>query len=140
MIFRTFFLLFTASIRSRPPGPPAVPGVFHYVFVFNHVDNFLSFKSMVNFGFTKVMISDFLLKNNYFALLLLISMHFNTTSWSHNSKNETVQIMMLILVRVELLLSSNISCLCLLLCWCLLKFPPTLLLPRLHPSHLTCVG
>ena len=28
MIFRTFFLLFTASVRSRPPGPPAVPGVF----------------------------------------------------------------------------------------------------------------
>ena len=28
MIFRTFFLLFTASVRSRPLGPPAVPGVF----------------------------------------------------------------------------------------------------------------
>ena len=28
MIFLTFFLLFTASVRSRPPGPPAVPGVF----------------------------------------------------------------------------------------------------------------
>ena len=27
VIFRTFFLLFTASVRSRPPGPPAVPGV-----------------------------------------------------------------------------------------------------------------
>ena len=27
MIFRTFFLLFKASVRSRPPGPPAVPGV-----------------------------------------------------------------------------------------------------------------
>ena len=26
-IFRRFFLLFTTSIRSRPPGPPAVPGV-----------------------------------------------------------------------------------------------------------------
>ena len=26
-MFRTFFLLFTASVRSRPPGPPAVPGV-----------------------------------------------------------------------------------------------------------------
>ena len=26
--FRPFFLLFTASVRSRPPGPPAVPGVF----------------------------------------------------------------------------------------------------------------
>ena len=25
--FRVFFLLFMASIRSRPPGPPAVPGV-----------------------------------------------------------------------------------------------------------------
>ena len=26
------FLLFTASVRSRPPGPPAVPGVFLIVF------------------------------------------------------------------------------------------------------------
>ena len=26
--FRAIFLLFTASVRSRPPGPPAVPGVF----------------------------------------------------------------------------------------------------------------
>ena len=25
--FRAFFLLFTASVRSRPPGPPLVPGV-----------------------------------------------------------------------------------------------------------------
>ena len=25
-----FFLLFTASVRFRPPGPPAVPGVFLY--------------------------------------------------------------------------------------------------------------
>ena len=25
--FRAIFLLFTASVRSRPPGPPAVPGV-----------------------------------------------------------------------------------------------------------------
>ena len=32
MIFRTFFLLFTASVRSRLPGPPAVPGVFFLVF------------------------------------------------------------------------------------------------------------
>ena len=31
MIFRTFFLVFTASVRSRPPGPPAVPGVYHLV-------------------------------------------------------------------------------------------------------------
>ena len=37
MIFRTFFLLFTASVRSRPPGPPAVPGVF-----WQTVDNELS--------------------------------------------------------------------------------------------------
>ena len=29
--FRAFFLLFTASVRSRPPGPPAVPGVFRLV-------------------------------------------------------------------------------------------------------------
>ena len=28
MIFLAFFLLFKASVRSRPPGPPAVPGVF----------------------------------------------------------------------------------------------------------------
>ena len=34
MIFRTFFLLFTASVRSRPPGPPAVPGVFFLILVF----------------------------------------------------------------------------------------------------------
>ena len=34
MIFRTFFLLFTASVRSRPPGPPAVPGVFLYTFLY----------------------------------------------------------------------------------------------------------
>ena len=26
-----FFLLFTASVWSRPPGPPAVPGVFIYL-------------------------------------------------------------------------------------------------------------
>ena len=26
--FLAVFLLFTASVRSRPPGPPAVPGVF----------------------------------------------------------------------------------------------------------------
>ena len=26
--FRSIFRLFTASFRSRPPGPPAVPGVF----------------------------------------------------------------------------------------------------------------
>ena len=26
--FFAFFRLFTASVRSRPPGPPAVPGVF----------------------------------------------------------------------------------------------------------------
>ena len=26
--FRAFFLLFTASVRSQPPGPPLVPGVF----------------------------------------------------------------------------------------------------------------
>ena len=25
--FRAFFLLFTASVRSRPPGPPVVTGV-----------------------------------------------------------------------------------------------------------------
>ena len=25
--FREFFLVFTASVRSRPPGPPQVPGV-----------------------------------------------------------------------------------------------------------------
>ena len=27
-IFERFFLLFTAIVRSQPPGPPAVPGVF----------------------------------------------------------------------------------------------------------------
>ena len=27
-----FFQLFTVSIRSRPPGPPAVPEVFNFVF------------------------------------------------------------------------------------------------------------
>ena len=26
--FQVIFRLFTASVRSRPPGPPAVPGVF----------------------------------------------------------------------------------------------------------------
>ena len=34
MIFRTFFLLFMASVQSRPPGPPAVPGVFTLCFYF----------------------------------------------------------------------------------------------------------
>ena len=29
MISERFFLLFTASVRSRPLGPPAVPGVLH---------------------------------------------------------------------------------------------------------------
>ena len=33
VIFHPFFLLFTASIRSRPPGPPAVPGVLFSVIV-----------------------------------------------------------------------------------------------------------
>ena len=28
-----FFRLFTASIQSRPPGPPAVPGVFFSFFL-----------------------------------------------------------------------------------------------------------
>ena len=32
--FSTVFLLFTASVRSRPPGPPAVPQVFLSVFCF----------------------------------------------------------------------------------------------------------
>ena len=27
------FLLFMASVRSRPPGPPAVPGVFKIMFL-----------------------------------------------------------------------------------------------------------
>ena len=27
--FRAIFRLFTASVRSRPPGPPAVPGVLN---------------------------------------------------------------------------------------------------------------
>ena len=27
----SFFRLFTASVRSRPPGPPAVPGVLYFV-------------------------------------------------------------------------------------------------------------
>ena len=29
--FSAVFLLFTANVRSRPPGPPAVPGVFSNV-------------------------------------------------------------------------------------------------------------
>ena len=33
VIFERFFLLFTASIGSRPPGPPAVPGVFSNIFI-----------------------------------------------------------------------------------------------------------
>ena len=32
MIFWGGFRLFTASVRSRPPGPPAVPGVFSLSF------------------------------------------------------------------------------------------------------------
>ena len=31
--FVCFFLLFTDSVRSRPPGPPAVPGVFSIIFI-----------------------------------------------------------------------------------------------------------
>ena len=38
LIFRPFFLLFTASVRSRPPGPPAVPGVFFFGFGFKGID------------------------------------------------------------------------------------------------------
>ena len=30
--FRAIFRLFSASVWSRPPGPPAVPGVFTSVF------------------------------------------------------------------------------------------------------------
>ena len=33
---RANFLLFTASVRSRPPGPPAVPGVLHLENIFRH--------------------------------------------------------------------------------------------------------
>ena len=29
--FSGVFLLFTANVRSRPPGPPAVPGVFKQI-------------------------------------------------------------------------------------------------------------
>ena len=29
--FPAFFLHFTASVRSRSPGPPLVPGVFHSI-------------------------------------------------------------------------------------------------------------
>ena len=32
--FRAFFLLFTTSVLSWPPGPPLVPGVFFSVFCF----------------------------------------------------------------------------------------------------------
>ena len=32
--FRGFFLLIMASVRSWPPGPPLVPGVFFSVFCF----------------------------------------------------------------------------------------------------------
>ena len=31
---RWIFLLFTASVWSRPPGPPAVPGVFIYLNIY----------------------------------------------------------------------------------------------------------
>ena len=30
-IFKSFFLLFTARVRSQPPGPPAVPGVLSFL-------------------------------------------------------------------------------------------------------------
>ena len=33
MIFLAFFQLFTARVRSRPPGPPAVPGVYLITFI-----------------------------------------------------------------------------------------------------------
>ena len=29
--FQVFFKLFMASVRSRPPGPPAVPGVYDMI-------------------------------------------------------------------------------------------------------------
>ena len=32
--FWAIFILFTASILSRPPGPPAVPGVLIYMFLY----------------------------------------------------------------------------------------------------------
>ena len=43
--FSAVFLLFTASIRSRPPGPPAVPGVF----AFNIIINSYLKQMLVNF-------------------------------------------------------------------------------------------
>ena len=33
--FQAFFRLFTASVWSRPPGPPAVPGVFAFILLVN---------------------------------------------------------------------------------------------------------
>ena len=36
--FRPFFLLFTASVRSRPPEPPLVPGVFVFFFLQTYKD------------------------------------------------------------------------------------------------------
>ena len=41
--FRAIFLLFTASVRSRPPGPPAVPGVFILVTIFDLILYTLTF-------------------------------------------------------------------------------------------------
>ena len=34
-IFSSVFLLFKASVRAQPPGPPAVPGVFSFALMYN---------------------------------------------------------------------------------------------------------
>ena len=45
--FLAFFRHFKASVGSRPPGPPAVPGVLSLlVFSFNFVKEYLTLQSL----------------------------------------------------------------------------------------------
>ena len=46
MIFRTFFLLFTASVRTRPLGPPAVPGVLYRFSVLDTLSKFIGYPGL----------------------------------------------------------------------------------------------
>ena len=68
--FLAYFLLFPASVWSRPPGPPAVPGVFgiqlsQEKFRFYHFSQNLQFYT----------ISTFFISEPSFAIYYLLPQH-----------------------------------------------------------------
>ena len=90
MIFRTFFLLFTASVRSRPPGPPAVPGVF---WTCCYVQNFWELVTtwVVGFGIdlnlsNRIVLFGFL-KEPTTSIINLILIYGKAYIWKNKFKN-----------------------------------------------------